>query len=85
MEEIQETLTEIRRFTLLQAKEMLTIEDVALLTGYKVSTIRKLAQSNRIPYSRPFGKEMFFDKNEINQTLRRNKVPSVEQLTQSRI
>lgn len=64
-EKLKRTLDEIKAYALLGAKEMLTVEDVALLTGYKVSYIRKLTNSGQLPYYKPFGK-VIYRKSEIN-------------------
>lgn len=73
-------LEEIKSYTLLAAKEMLTVEDTALLTGFKESYIRKMAQEGMLPYYKPFGKQIFFKKSEILQLLQGKRVPSVAEL-----
>lgn len=73
-------LEEMKAYTLLAAKEMLTVDDTALLTGFKVSYIRKMAQEGRLPYYKPFGKELFFKKSEITQLLQEKRVPSIAEL-----
>ena len=50
-------IEEVKAYALLAAKEMLTVEDAALLTGFKPSYIRKMAQEGRVPYYKPFGKQ----------------------------
>lgn len=73
-------LEEVKAYTLLAAKEMLTVEEVALFTGYKVSYIVKMTQEGRLPYYKPFGKKIFFKKSEINELLQGQRVPSVAEL-----
>lgn len=73
-------LEEVKAYTLLAAKEMLTVEDTALLTGFKATYIRKMAQEGRLPYYKPFGKQLFFKKSEIMQLLQEKRVPSVAEL-----
>lgn len=82
MEEVLKELEQLKGIALLSAKEMLTVEDVSFLTGMKPSYIRKLAYEKRLPYYKPFGKELFFCKDEINGILmdRRNRVPSINEI-----
>lgn len=79
-DELRSTLKEIKDYSLLAAKEMLSIEDTSLLTGFKPSYIRKIAQQGRLPYYKPFGKQLFFKKSEINEILQTKRVPSVFEL-----
>ena len=77
---IMAALEEVKAYTLLAAKEMLTVEEVALFTGYKDSYIVKMTQEGRLPYYKPFGKKIFFKKSEINELLQGQRVPSVAEL-----
>lgn len=77
---IMVALEEVKAYTLLAAKEMLTVEDAALLTGFKVSYIRKMAREGLLPYYKPFGKQLFFKKSEITQLLQEKRVPSIAEL-----
>lgn len=76
-EKIIAAIKEIKGYALLAAKEMLTVEDLALFTGFKPSYIRKMTQEGRLPYYKPFGKQLFYKKSEINALLQGNKVPSI--------
>lgn len=73
MEKIQAQLNRIERLTLLGAKKVLTFEDVALLTGLSKSYLYKLTSANQIPFYRPTGKQLFFDREEIENWLKQNK------------
>lgn len=76
-EKIITAIEEIKGYALLAAKEMLTVEDLALFTGFKPSYIRKMTQEGRLSYYKPFGKQIFYKKSEINALLQGNKVPSI--------
>ena len=66
MEKILLQLQELKRLTLLGAKNALNIEEAALLTGYSVSRLRKLVAMNAIPYYKSTGgKFIYFDKREL--------------------
>lgn len=61
-EEMSKLFDEIRAYETLKVKEILNVDDVALLTGFKPSYIRNLVSAGKLPYYRPFGKSLFFKK-----------------------
>lgn len=71
--ELIERLERIERMTLLAAKQMLDTEDVAMLTGYSVDYIHKLADAKNIPYYKR-GNRRFFDRDEIDDWLREQRI-----------
>lgn len=79
MENIQIQLDRIERLTLLGAKKVLTFEDVALLTGLSRSYLYKLTSTNQIPHYKPSGKQLYFDRDEIEDWLKQNRVATVEE------
>lgn len=60
--------------------EILSIEEVSELTGYKKATIYKLTHERKIPYHKPAhgGRRIFFKKDEINQWLQSNHIETHE-------
>lgn len=71
--ELQQQLDRIERNSLLAAKNVLTFDDVALLTGYSKSHLYKLTCYGKIPHYKPAGKQVFFDKKELEDWLRQNR------------
>ena len=67
-------LARIEQYTLLAAKQVLTAEDVVLLTGLKKSYLYKLTALRQIPHYKPNGKCIFFDRHEIEQWQKQNRV-----------
>lgn len=67
-------LDRIEKTTLLTSKSVLTIEDVALLTGLAKSTIYKMTSQKEIPHYKPRNKTIFFDKTEVEQWMMTNKI-----------
>lgn len=65
---------------LLDKKKVLNPDELANYTGYSKSTIYKMVQNNVLPYSKPNGKHLFFDKEEIDEWLLSNKSKSKLQL-----
>ena len=81
MESIKNILKRIECNTLLATKTVLTVDDVATLTGLSKSHIYKLTYSHQIPHYKPSGKQVYFDRSEI----KRNRVDSVEEIEQAAI
>ena len=77
---ILDTLSDIKRYTLLAAKEMLTVEDMSLLTGFKPTYIRKMIQEGRLPYYKPSNGKVFFKKSEVKAYLEGQRIPSIAEL-----
>ncbi len=68
---------------LISQKKAMTFEDVISYTGFKASYLYKLTSSFSIPYSKPRGGKLFFDKDEIDAwLLESNRIPTKEQLEQ---
>lgn len=47
-------------------KKVLNLEDLSLYTGFKKSYIYKLVHKKLIPYSKPNGKMLFFDREKVD-------------------
>lgn len=55
---MEDKINQILVYSLLAAKNVLTIEDVTLLTGLSKSYLYKLTCTKQIPYYRPNGKQI---------------------------
>lgn len=68
-----------------EQSEILTIEEVSELTGYKKTTIYKLTHERKIPFHKPAhgGRRIFFKREEINQWLQSNRVETREESSKS--
>ena len=72
-QEIQEQLREIKELLKQKNKRVLNLGEVAEYIGFAKSYIYKLTSNNQIPYYKPSGKGLFFDKEEIDNWLLANK------------
>ena len=79
---IIDKLNKLETLSVSSVKQILTVEDLINYTGFSRSYIYKLVHKNIIPYSKPNGKTLFFQKNEIDSFLLQNKSASVSQLEQ---
>lgn len=71
---MEDKINQILVYSLLAAKNVLTLEDVALLTGLSKSHLYRLTCTNQIPYYRPNGKQIYFDRSEVEAWMRQNRV-----------
>ncbi|MCD1118100.1 helix-turn-helix transcriptional regulator [Chryseobacterium turcicum] len=66
-------------------KPILNVEELAEYTGFKKSYIYKLVHSNSLPFSKPNGKILFFDKSKIDEWLLSNSSKSNIEIEQEAI
>ena len=62
------------------SKNVLTIQDIAGITGWSKSYIYKLTSKGILPFYKPNSKTIFFERNEIEQWLLRNRNTTVEEM-----
>lgn len=79
-EEILNRLNRIERNSLLAAKNVLTFNDVALLTGLSKSHLYKLTSSGQIPHYKPAGKQLYFDRVEVEAWLKQNRIATQNEI-----
>lgn len=80
VQDIKATLKRIETYSMLAAKDMLTCDDVALLTGLSKSHVYKLTSTHQIPHYKPTGKMVYFDRSEIESWLRQNRVATEQEI-----
>lgn len=73
-------LEKIEKIALLGAKNVLTLEDVALITGYSKGHIYRLTSSQEIPHYKPNGRNLYFKKDEIEDWLLQNRILTTEEI-----
>lgn len=81
-EQIKEQLDRIERYSLLAAKNVLRLDEVALLTGLSKSKLYKMTCGHQIPHYKPNGKQMYFDRMEIEDWMRQNRVSTDDEIAQ---
>ena len=84
-EAILNKLETIEVYSLLAAKNVLNLEDVALLTGLSKSHLYRLTCTRQIPYYRPNGKMIYFDRGEIESWMKQNRVATRQEAEQAAI
>ena len=53
-------------------KKVLTFDEACLYTGYKPSYFYKLTSSGKVPFSKPNGKKIFFNKEKLDEWMLSN-------------
>ena len=79
---MEEKINQILVYTLLAAKNVLTLDDVSLLTGLSKSHLYKLTCNHQIPHYKPNGKQLYFDRAEIEAWMKQGKVNTIDESEQ---
>lgn len=77
-EAVMAKLEDIRRAALIGSKDTLTLEECAMMTGYSTQSLYAFTSKRLIPHFKR-GNYLFFSKQEIEQWLQSNRVPTVEE------
>ena len=62
------------------AKEVLNLEEAASFLGIAKSTLYKMTHENRIPFYKPAGKLIYFEKSVLFEWIRSNRIMSEAEL-----
>lgn len=83
MQTVLKTIEEVRDLLLLQTKEVFTVKDFCLYTGYSPVYACRLFKQRLIPFSKPTGKTIFVKKTDVIKFLTSNMV--IDKVTQQQI
>ena len=81
-EKILHEIEGLKSLMVLAAKSTLTLDDVSLLYGFSRSTLYKMTSSRTIPHYRK-GKLLFFDKAELDQWAKANRITTQQECEQA--
>lgn len=76
LQEIKSQLDRIEILSTLAAKNVLNIDDVAILTGMSKGYVYQLTHDKKIPFYKPTGKQIYFKRSEVEDWMTRNRVNS---------
>lgn len=65
---------------IISQKSVLTLDEAALYMGLSKSYLYKLTSGSKIPYSKPNGKLNYFEKEQLNVWMLRNKQKTLDEL-----
>lgn len=78
-EYMEERFDRLQTATLLAAKNVIAVEEAAMLTGYTVKGIYTLTSEKRIPHYKKNGK-LYFKKDELEAWMTENRVATEHEL-----
>lgn len=81
---MEEKLDQILAYSLLAAKNVLTIEDTSLLTGLSKSTLYSMTCKRQIPYYKR-AKMIYFDRSEIEAWMKQNRIATQQETERNAI
>lgn len=82
---IQQGFNELKQLitqTNLSQKKALTLKEASAYTGRSLSNIYKLTSTGEIPHSKPEGKLIYFDREELEKWMLKNPIKTSEQIEQ---
>lgn len=79
LEDIAKRLDRLETLTALSAKDVLNINDTAMLTGYSVKYLRQLIAKRDIPHYRR-GNRLYFNRDEIEDWMMGTRIPTKEEM-----
>lgn len=85
IQEIISRLETIESYSRLAAKNVLTMDEAAIIMGLRKTYLYKLVSAHKIPYYKPSGKQLYFDRKEIEDWMRQNRVPTNAETEQKAI
>lgn len=83
LEVIERNQADLFRFSLLKAKDVLTVEDAALLSGKTARTIREMCSSGVLTHSKPNGRNIYIKKTDLTEFLLSNKTIGTEAIKEA--
>ena len=82
---MEDMIKKIMIYSLLAAKNVLTLDDASLLTGLSRSYLYRLTCTHQIPYYKPNGKQIYFDRDELEAWMKQNRVAPVKEVEQQAV
>ena len=70
---------------LFDAKDVLTLEEAALFLGISKSSLYKMTHKHELPFYRPNGKLIYFEKSELVKWMRQNRSMSEEEIKETAV
>ena len=75
-----QTMVDSLEDILFQGKEVLSLEEAAKFMGIARSSLYKMTHQQAIPFYKPNGKLVFFEKSDLLAWIRQNRVSSMQEI-----
>ena len=79
-EDLKSTLSRIEQYVLIGTKQVLTIEEAAILLGMKPRTVKQMIQDHAVPTYKPRRGLVYFKKNELEDWMLQNRISSQQEI-----
>ena len=79
--DVIDELERMKQISLLNTKSVLNMDDVALLTGLSKHFLYRLCSKRQLPHYKQGKKISFFKKNEIENWMLSNRIPTADEIT----
>ena len=79
-QEIKEQLDRIEQYSLIAAKNVLNIQEAAIILGMTVEGVRYNVRNNRLPYYKPNINRLYFKKSELEDWMMQNRSKSMAEI-----
>ena len=83
--ESQNNRIKVLEHILFDAKDVLTLEEAALFMGISKSSLYKMTHKHELPFYRPNGKLIYFEKSELVKWIRQNRSMTEEEIKDAAI
>ena len=83
--ESQNNRIKVLEHILFDAKDVLTLEEAALFMGISKSSLYKMTHKHELPFYRPNGKLIYFEKSELVKWMRQNRSMTEEEIKDAAI
>lgn len=78
--DLQDLAIELKEYLKLSFKSVLTMEEAASYLGMSKSNLYKLTSARLIAYSKPMGKQIYFERSELEKWCKRNRVAPLDEI-----
>ena len=85
LEKIMQRLANLEEYAIKGTKNVLNLEEAALLLGKKKETVRRLMQKHIIPYYKPTRNDLYFKRSELEDYMLQNRCKTDEEVEQEAI
>lgn len=83
--ESQDNRIKVLEHLIFDAKDVLTLEEAAIFMGISKSSLYKMTHKHELPFYRPNGKLIYFEKSELVKWMRQNRSMSEEEINETAV
>ncbi len=73
---------ELLTHAVLMNKPMLNVDEASVYTGISKGTLYNMTSDNKIPYYKPFGKLVYFKRDDLDAIMQKGRIKSQEEIAE---